>query len=52
MHNKKTFDIENEGRSDGAQHPQWNHLTANIFALAFTISEILVFQIFDLEILG
>ena len=60
IHNKKTFDHENEDQSDGALHAQLCHSSANIkiyeshyilkrVALAFTISEILAFQIFDLE---
>ena len=47
--------------SAGAQHQQWCHLMVNIkiykniahfFAIAFTISKILAFKMFDLEILG
>ena len=30
MHNKKMFDKENEGQSDGAQHMQWCYSMANI----------------------
>ena len=49
------FDIENEGQSDGAHHPQWcdsmeimkfykrRHYV--FFAAALTISEIIPFQI-------
>ena len=29
-HNQKMFDMENEGKSDGAQHAQWRHSIANI----------------------
>ena len=45
------FALENEGQSDGEQHPQWRHSMANIkiykdithFCTSFTISEILPF---------
>ena len=60
MHNKKMLDLENEGQSDGAQHPQLCHSMANIkiskrlhiFAPAFTISEVLSLHIFYLANLG
>ena len=30
MHNKKMFNLESKGQSEGAQHFQWCHLMANI----------------------
>ena len=30
MHNKKMFDFEDEGKSDGARYPHWCHSVANI----------------------
>ena len=50
----KIFDLENEGQSDGTHiHNdaiQW-HTNQNLFlVLDFTISDILAFQIFEIEI--
>ena len=42
----ENVDLENNGQSDVAEHPQRCHLMEYIiFPLAFIISEILVFQI-------
>ena len=30
MHNRKMFDLENEGQSHGVQHSQWSHSMVNI----------------------
>ena len=50
MHNKKTFDLENEGKDHGVQHSQWCHMMANInfcirLEIALTVSEIFMFQV-------
>ena len=64
MHNKKKFNLENEGQSDGAQQLQFdgkyrickrNYKSVKeitYFALAFTISDLLTFQFLYLENLG
>ena len=61
MHNKKMFDLENKGQSDGARRTQRRYSTAisKIYKRHYIclrqllqISEILSFQVFDLESLG
>ena len=57
IHNKKMFDLDNEGENDETQHLQLCHSIADItiykrhyiFFVSFTISEILAFQMFYLE---
>ena len=59
-HNRKMFDLENEGKSNGTQHRQWCPSMAIIkidiqhytFCASFSISEILSFQVLDVENLG
>ena len=58
MRNKKMFDLENEGQSDGAQHQRCCHLRTSTyinvihFILALIVTKVLTIKNADLEHLG